>query len=223
MLIRELQALCLDVDLIKTRMPPVEAEPDEIGGRRTEGGWRRRCVAMLTIASSSRARRRGVRRRNSMRASFADRGSLTVDFDAIRITLASPEKILSWSHGEVTKPETINYRTFKPERDGLFCAKIFGPGHRLGMPVRQVQADEAPGRHLRQVRRRGHPGEGAPGAPRAHHAGHAGQPRLVLQGVAEPHRPPARHLAARSRARALLRGVRRHRSRRQRPRSRTSF
>ncbi len=62
-----------------------------------------------------------------MRASFADRGSLTVDFDAIRITLASPEKILSWSHGEVTKPETINYRTFKPERDGLFCAKIFGP------------------------------------------------------------------------------------------------
>jgi DNA-directed RNA polymerase subunit beta' len=62
-----------------------------------------------------------------MRPSFHDRGSLTSDFDAIRISLASPEKILSWSHGEVTKPETINYRTFKPERDGLFCAKIFGP------------------------------------------------------------------------------------------------
>ena len=45
----------------------------------------------------------------------------------IRISLASPEKIRSWSHGEVTKPETINYRTFKPERDGLFCARIFGP------------------------------------------------------------------------------------------------
>ncbi|MYJ04265.1 MAG: DNA-directed RNA polymerase subunit beta' [Acidobacteria bacterium] len=58
---------------------------------------------------------------------YADRGALTVDFDAIRITLASPEKIRSWSHGEVTKSETINYRTFKPERDGLFCAKIFGP------------------------------------------------------------------------------------------------
>ena len=58
---------------------------------------------------------------------FSDGGSLAVDFDAIRISLASPEKILSWSHGEVTKPETINYRTFKPERDGLFCAKIFGP------------------------------------------------------------------------------------------------
>ena len=48
-------------------------------------------------------------------------------FSAIRIQLASPEKIREWSHGEVKKPETINYRTFKPERDGLFCAKIFGP------------------------------------------------------------------------------------------------
>ena len=52
---------------------------------------------------------------------------LTPHFEAIRISLASPEKIKSWSHGEVTKPETINYRTFKPERDGLFCARIFGP------------------------------------------------------------------------------------------------
>jgi len=49
------------------------------------------------------------------------------DFDGIRITLASPDIIRSWSYGEVKKPETINYRTFKPERDGLFCAKIFGP------------------------------------------------------------------------------------------------
>jgi len=49
------------------------------------------------------------------------------DFDAIRISLASPEQIRSWSYGEVTKPETINYRTLKPERDGLFCEKIFGP------------------------------------------------------------------------------------------------
>ncbi|GGD89962.1 DNA-directed RNA polymerase subunit beta' [Aureimonas endophytica] len=48
-------------------------------------------------------------------------------FDSIRISLASPEKILSWSFGEIKKPETINYRTFKPERDGLFCARIFGP------------------------------------------------------------------------------------------------
>ena len=50
-----------------------------------------------------------------------------VAFDAIQISLASPDIIKEWSHGEVSKPETINYRTFKPERDGLFCAKIFGP------------------------------------------------------------------------------------------------
>ena len=49
------------------------------------------------------------------------------DFDAVRISLASPEQIRSWSYGEVTKPETINYRTLKPERDGLFCERIFGP------------------------------------------------------------------------------------------------
>ena len=49
------------------------------------------------------------------------------DFDAIRISLASPEQIRSWTYGEVTKPETINYRTLKPERDGLFCERIFGP------------------------------------------------------------------------------------------------
>ncbi|HEY6272671.1 MAG TPA: DNA-directed RNA polymerase subunit beta', partial [Terriglobales bacterium] len=61
------------------------------------------------------------------RSSPYDRVSLIGEFDSIRISLASPEKIRSWSHGEVTKPETINYRTFKPERDGLFCARIFGP------------------------------------------------------------------------------------------------
>lgn len=49
------------------------------------------------------------------------------DFEALRIRIASPEEILSWSHGEVTKPETINYRTQRPERDGLFCERIFGP------------------------------------------------------------------------------------------------
>ena len=51
----------------------------------------------------------------------------TTDFDAIKISLASAEQIRSWSHGEVKKPETINYRTLKPEKDGLFCEKIFGP------------------------------------------------------------------------------------------------
>ncbi len=56
-----------------------------------------------------------------------DRPKDPLAFNAIRISIASPDKIREWSHGEVKKPETINYRTFKPERDGLFCAKIFGP------------------------------------------------------------------------------------------------
>jgi len=51
----------------------------------------------------------------------------STDFDAIRISLASPDQIRAWSYGEVTKPETINYRTLRPEKDGLFCERIFGP------------------------------------------------------------------------------------------------
>src|SRR6195952_919956 len=54
-------------------------------------------------------------------------GTSISDFTAVRLAVASPEDILDWSHGEVTKPETINYRTQKPERDGLFCERIFGP------------------------------------------------------------------------------------------------
>ena len=50
-----------------------------------------------------------------------------VDFNQIKISIASPDEVVSWSHGEIKKPETINYRTFKPERSGLFCARIFGP------------------------------------------------------------------------------------------------
>ena len=49
------------------------------------------------------------------------------NFNSIKISLASPEKIKSWTYGEIKKPETINYRTFRPEKDGLFCARIFGP------------------------------------------------------------------------------------------------
>src|SRR5436305_1689196 len=62
-------------------------------------------------------------------ASIARRGSMLEvnDFNAIRISLASPDQIRGWSYGEVTKPETINYRTLKPEKDGLFCERIFGP------------------------------------------------------------------------------------------------
>ena len=67
-------------------------------------------------------------RQNSMRDLLKHmKKSSEEEFDSLRIKLASPEEIRSWSYGEVKKPETINYRTFKPEREGLFCAKIFGP------------------------------------------------------------------------------------------------
>ena len=55
------------------------------------------------------------------------KNSVTQDFDTITLRVASPDRIKEWSYGEVTKPETINYRTFKPEKDGLFCPRIFGP------------------------------------------------------------------------------------------------
>ncbi len=64
---------------------------------------------------------------NDLLGAFKQQGMHTEEFDSIRIALASPDLIRSWSYGEVKKPETINYRTFKPEREGLFCAKIFGP------------------------------------------------------------------------------------------------
>src|SRR5882672_7852718 len=65
------------------------------------------------------------RRRHNMR--HYSTGTNIADFDAVRLAVASPDDILEWSYGEVTKPETINYRTQKPERDGLFCERIFGP------------------------------------------------------------------------------------------------
>jgi DNA-directed RNA polymerase subunit beta' len=72
-----------------------------------------------TMTQMKKVRRRNMRRYNS--------GTDIADFDAVRLAVASPENILDWSYGEVTKPETINYRTQKPERDGLFCERIFGP------------------------------------------------------------------------------------------------
>ncbi|MCR5094718.1 MAG: DNA-directed RNA polymerase subunit beta', partial [Lachnospiraceae bacterium] len=76
----------------------------------------------MSDSTSNRAINRASNGRSSGQTSYQP-----MTFDAIRIGLASPEKIREWSHGEVTKPETINYRTLKPERDGLFCEKIFGP------------------------------------------------------------------------------------------------
>ena len=146
-----------------------------------------------------------------MRPSFHERGALTSDFDAIRISLASPEKIMSWSHGEVTKPETINYRTFKPERDGLFCAKIFGPitdweclcGKYKRMKHRGVICDKC-GVEVTQAKvRRERLGHITLATPVSH---------VWFFKAAEPYRPPPRHLAARSRTRPLLRSLRRRRS-----------
>ncbi len=126
---------------------------------------------------------------------FANRPTTLKDFNAIKISLASPEKIRSWSFGEVTKPETINYRTFKPERDGLFCAKIFGPitdweclcGKYKRMKHRGVVCDKC-GVEVTKS-------QGAPRAHGPHRAGLARLARLVLQGPAVADRPPARHLA----------------------------
>jgi DNA-directed RNA polymerase subunit beta' len=72
-------------------------------------------------------RRRESGRMNQELMNVFQAGKEQPSFDRIKISLASPEQILRWSHGEIKKPETINYRTFKPERDGLFCARIFGP------------------------------------------------------------------------------------------------
>ncbi len=80
---------------------------------------------METVASNVETRMGGFG--IGMGSPLFDRGKSQISFDALRIHVASPDKIRSWSYGEVKKPETINYRSFKPERDGLFCARIFGP------------------------------------------------------------------------------------------------
>ncbi len=142
-------------------------------------------------------------------------------FDAIRIGLASPDKIRSWSYGEVKKPETINYRTFKPERDGLFCAKIFGPIKDYEcLPVRQVQAPQAPRRHLREVRRRGDARQGAARAYGAHRAREPRGSHLVSQVPAVAHGTVARHDAEGHRADPVFRGLRGHRPGHDRSRAR---
>jgi hypothetical protein len=135
------------------------------------------------------------------------------EFDAIKIGLASPDKIRSWSYGEVKKPETINYRTFKPERDGLFCAKIFGPikdyeclcGKYKRLKHRGVICEKC-GVEVTQAKvrreRMGHIELASPVAP-----------HLVPQVAAQPSRHGAGHDPARHRAGSLLRSLRGHRTR----------
>ena len=111
-----------------------------------------------------------------------------VSFDAMRIRIASPEKIRSWSYGEVKKPETINYRSFKPEKDGLFCAKIFGPtkdwecncGKYKRMKHRGIVCDKCGVEVIQSKVRRERMGHIELAAPVAH--------IWFLKGVPEPNR-----------------------------------
>ena len=139
-------------------------------------------------------------------------------FDQIQISLASPERIRSWSFGEIKKPETINYRTFKPERDGLFCARIFGPikdyeclcGKYKRMKYKGIVCEKCGVEvTVSKVRRErmGHIELAAPG-----------RPHLVPEVAAEPHRHAARHAAQEPRARPVFRAVCRPRTRRDRRR-----
>ena len=111
------------------------------------------------------------------------------DFNAVRISLASPDQIKTWSYGEVTKPETINYRTLRPEKDGLFLRADLRSDEGLGVLLRQVQEDPVQGRDLRPVRRRGGPLQSAPRAHGPDNLGGPGGTHLVFQGHAEPSRP----------------------------------
>ena len=124
---------------------------------------------------------------------FSARSTGPQSFDQIKISIASPERIRSWSFGEIKKPETINYRTFKPERDGLFCARIFGPikdyeclcGKYKRMKYRGIVCEKCGVEvTLSKVRRErmGHIELASPGCP-----------YLVPEVAAEPHRPVARH------------------------------
>ena len=144
-LLKELQSLCLNVELIEDRAAARAAVASSDGARRraAEDQDRRATAgASRTAGAALRARRAGRLRRARLRSeqSTKDRRQRERHLQLLReaegpavvlgdphLAGVSPEKIREWSHGEVKKPETINYRTFKPERDGLFCAKIFGP------------------------------------------------------------------------------------------------
>ncbi|MGN5480109.1 hypothetical protein ACTMU2_34865 [Cupriavidus basilensis] len=134
-------------------------------------------------------------------------------FDAIKIGLASPEKIRSWSYGEVKKPETINYRTFKPERDGLFCAKIFGPikdyeclcGKYKRLKHRGVICEKCGVEVTLAKVRRERMGHIELAAPTAH--------IWFLKSLPSRLGMVSRHDAARHRARAVLRSIRGARTR----------
>ena len=133
-------------------------------------------------------------------------------FDQIKISIASPDDIYSWSFGEIKKPETINYRTFKPERDGLFCARIFGPikdyeclcGKYKRMKYKDLVCEKCGVQVTLAKVRRERMGHIELAAPVAH--------IWFLKSLPSPHRPSARHDAEGSRTGSLLRELHRHRA-----------
>ena len=114
-------------------------------------------------------------------------------FDAIKIGIASPEQIREWSYGEVKKPETINYRTLKPERDGLFCERIFGPTKDWECHCGKYKKIRYKGKICDRCGVEVTQCQGPPRAHGPHRAGRARQPHLVLQGHPLSHGPDARH------------------------------
>ena len=141
------------------------------------------------------------------------------NFNAVRITLASPEQIRSWSRGEVTKPETINYRTLKPERDGLFCERIFGPtkdwecscGKYKRVRYKGIICDKCGVEVTRAKVRRERMGHIELASPVSH--------IWFVKGTPSPDRPAAGHHPAPAGAGAVLRQVHHHRRQRAGPRS----
>ncbi len=108
-----------------------------------------------------------------------------LSYTAMKLSLASPELIEKWSFGEVKKPETINYRTFKPEKDGLFCARIFGPVKDYECICGKYKRMKHRGHYLREVRCGGYPVEGQTGKNGAHTTGVSYSPHMVPQEHAE--------------------------------------
>ena len=142
------------------------------------------------------------------------------NFSAIRISLASPDQIREWSKGEVTKPETINYRTLKPEKDGLFDERIFGPtkdwecycGKYKRIRYKGIICDKCGVEVTRSKVRRERMGHIQLASPVSH--------IWYFKGTPEPARHPARHQPAQPRADPLLRAVHRHPRRRGRAQAR---
>ena len=164
-LLKELQSLCLNVEVLSSDGVALEMREtddevfraaEELGidlsRRPNEGAMQRRRGLSRGRASAARTAPAAAPADLAITRATESRGIdqvLDVNFfDELRIGLATADDIRQWSHGEVKKPETINYRTLKPEKDGLFCEKIFGPTAGLGVLLRQVQAGPVQGHHL---------------------------------------------------------------------------